>query len=170
MSGEFGILWSSNTNEKIYFDLDVANDVLKHCWSVSGTTGYPVTTIDKKTIKMHIYLGYKKHDHHNRNKLDNRSCNLVMCTQQENVRNKSKQKNNKSGFTGVSWDKSRNKWIVLIEIDKKTPKYIGRFSNKEEAIRARLQAEMKYFGEFAPQRHLFKQYGIEYPSGGDTND
>ena len=33
---------------------------------------------------------------------------------------------------------------------------------EEEAIRTRLKAELKYFGnEFAPQRHLFKKYGIE---------
>ena len=38
--------------------------------------------------------------------------------------------------------------------------YLGRYSNKEDAIKARLEAEIKYFGEFAPQRHLFKQYGI----------
>lgn len=31
--------------------------------------------------------------------------------------------------------------------------------NKKEAVRNRLLAEIKYFGkEFAPQRHLFKQY------------
>ena len=39
-------------------------------------------------------------------------------------------------------------------------KKLGRFSDKEDAIKARLQAEAKYFKEFAPQRHLFKQYGI----------
>ena len=38
--------------------------------------------------------------------------------------------------------------------------YLGRYSNKEDAIKARLEAEIKYFGEFAPQRHLFEQYGI----------
>lgn len=31
------------------------------------------------------------------------------------------------------------------------------------------QAEAKYFGEFAPQRHLFKQYKINV-NGGDSND
>lgn len=38
--------------------------------------------------------------------------------------------------------------------------YLGVFNNKEDAIKARLQAENKYFGEFAPQRRLFSQYGI----------
>ena len=30
----------------------------------------------------------------------------------------------------------------------------------DDAIKARLNAEAKYFGKFAPQRHLFEQYGI----------
>lgn len=38
---------------------------------------------------------------------------------------------------------------------------LSRFVNKEDAIRARLRAERQYFGEFAPQRHLFEEYGIE---------
>jgi hypothetical protein len=33
---------------------------------------------------------------------------------------------------------------------------------KDDAVKARLKAELEYFGsEFAPQRHLFAQYGIE---------
>lgn len=32
---------------------------------------------------------------------------------------------------------------------------------KEEAIIARLKAEKEYYGEFAPQRNLWKEYGIE---------
>ena len=38
---------------------------------------------------------------------------------------------------------------------------IGFYASKDEAIIARLQAEVKYFKEFAPQRNLFKQYGIK---------
>jgi hypothetical protein len=38
--------------------------------------------------------------------------------------------------------------------------HLGMFENKEDAIKARLEAEAKYFGDFAPQRHLFEQYKI----------
>ena len=31
---------------------------------------------------------------------------------------------------------------------------------KKDAIIARLKAEKEHYGEFAPQRHLFAQYGI----------
>lgn len=32
---------------------------------------------------------------------------------------------------------------------------------KEGAIKLRLEAEKKYFSEFAPQKYLFEQYGIQ---------
>jgi hypothetical protein len=33
--------------------------------------------------------------------------------------------------------------------------------DKKSAIVARLRAEKEYYGVFAPQRHLFEEYGIE---------
>ena len=39
----------------------------------------------------------------------------------------------------------------------------------DDAIKARLLAEVKYFGDFAPQRHLFKQYGIEVDNEEQAN-
>lgn len=39
-------------------------------------------------------------------------------------------------------------------------KHLGYFANKNDAVIARLKAEAKYFGEFAPQRHLFEEYNI----------
>jgi hypothetical protein len=36
-----------------------------------------------------------------------------------------------------------------------------RYKIKEEAVKKRLESELIYFGkEFAPQRHLFEEYGI----------
>ena len=76
------------------------------------------------------------------------------------MRNASKNINNNSGYIGVSWDKSRQKWSVRIQTGEKYAS-LGRFNNKEDAIKARLQGELQYFGlEFAPQRHLFEEYGI----------
>ena len=38
---------------------------------------------------------------------------------------------------------------------------LGRFDNKEDAVIARLKAELYYCGrEFASQRHLFEKYNI----------
>lgn len=67
--------------------------------------------------------------------------------------------NNSSGFTGVYWNKQMSKWQSYIEINKNKI-HIGYFVDKNDAIVARLQAEAKYYGEFAPQKHLFNEYGI----------
>ena len=77
-----------------------------------------------------------------------------------------------SGVLGVQIYKKSNKWRVVQPPDD-ARKTLGYFQNKEDAIIARLQAEAKHYGEFAPQRHLFAQYGIEYNpkdkiKGGDS--
>lgn len=155
---DYGVLWINGVgSEMVLFDLEDAAEIQKHQWCVDR--GYPITFGNNKLIRMHQLIGRDKYDHHDRNPLNNRKNNLVFCTHQENIRNCSKSKNNTSGFIGVSWDKSRAKWVAIINIDYKA-KYLGRFTNKEDAIKARLQAECKYFGDFAPQRHLFEQYGI----------
>ena len=54
---------------------------------------------------------------------------------------------NTSGTKGVWWNAKREKWIAEIMIDNKKY-YLGEFINKEEAIKTRKEAEIKYFGEF----------------------
>lgn len=158
LSEECGILWASNTNEEIYFDLEDADEILRHTWRV-GSHGYPTTTINNEIIFMHTFLGYYYPDHHDRNKLNNRKKNLVSCTVQNNNQNRTIGKNNTSGIIGVCWHKKRQRWESYIKVNKKT-KHLGMFNNKQDAIIARLQAEAKYFKDFAPQRHLFEEYNI----------
>lgn len=59
--------------------------------------------------------------------------------------NTRKSKNNTSGRSGVSWDRGRNKWSASIMKNRKTI-HLGRFSSFEDAVKAREQAELKYFG------------------------
>ena len=89
-------------------------------------------------------------DHINGDKLDNRKSNLRICTMQQNSFNKGVQTNNTSGTTGVFWDKSKNRWVALIQINRKQI-YLGTFKEKEDAIQARKQAEIDYFGEYRRQ-------------------
>lgn len=112
---------------------------------------------------MHQLIGFSGYDHIDRNQLNNRKSNLRPCTQQENSRNRSLSENNKTGITGVCWDEGKLKWRVSIGIDYKS-KHIGYYLNFNDAVKARLEAEAKYFGEFAPQRHLFEQYKINVES------
>jgi len=60
-------------------------------------------------------------DHKNLNKLDNRRCNLRICTHSQNGMNRGKQKNNTTGFKGINEDKrrKRKKYRARIGVDKK---------------------------------------------------
>ena len=86
-------------------------------------------------------------DHINGNRLDNRKSNLRICHKEKNPINCKKYKNNTSGCKGVSWSKRLNKWQVTININKRHI-YLGLYSDLEEAITVRKEAEKKYFGEF----------------------
>ena len=57
-------------------------------------------------------------------------------------------RNNKSGATGVYWDKRRNNWYAQITYNKKTIS-LGAFTDFDEAVKARKKAEEKYFGEYS---------------------
>jgi len=94
-------------------------------------------------------------DHINKDRADNRKCNLRCCRRAENDRNRGTYVTNTSGVTGVYFDKQRNKWVASISYNKKRT-LIGRFASKEEAVRARLEKEAELFKEFAPQRALME--------------
>ena len=70
--------------------------------------------------------------------------NCKWATKTEQARNTRINKNNTSGFRGVSFDKNRKKWMVTISIKNKT-KSIGRFKTIEQAIEERKKAELKYW-------------------------
>ena len=87
-------------------------------------------------------------DHINGNKLDNRMCNLRFATIKENNANRAAKNNSSSQYKGVSFDRSRGKWISAIQIDGKT-KHIGRFDNERDAAIAYDNKALKEYGEFA---------------------
>lgn len=159
--GEYGIGYCSNTNSKFYFDMDDYEKIKDYHWHEHDMHGYHhlVARKNSKTIRFCTAIGCKYYDHIDRNPLNNRKHNLRLCTQHQNTMNNSIPKNNTSGFIGVIWNKKRNRWVAQITFDYKNH-YLGQFKNKEDAIVARLKAEKEYFGEFAPQQHLYEQYGI----------
>ncbi len=85
-------------------------------------------------------------DHINGNGLDNRRCNLRICTWAENQQNRGAARNNVSGYKGVSFQ--QGKWIALITKNKETT-YIGRYSTPQEAALAYNKAAIKLHGKFA---------------------
>lgn len=177
LSGEYGVGYTLNTGVPFYFDLEDYDKIKDYCWTelirrpkkegnksyhALGTTIY--TPNSKKTLLMTSLLGCFRYDHINRNALDNRKSNLRPCESRQNVMNVGLKKNNSSGIIGVYMSKKDKKWHATAKIKEENGKIKAitrQFKTKEEAIRCRLQMEHDYYGEFAPQKHLFAQYGIE---------
>jgi hypothetical protein len=87
-------------------------------------------------------------DHINGDGLDNRRANLRVCTHSENAKNKRKQRNNISGFKGVSFNKKMNRWKGQLEINGKSI-YLGFYTDPIDAAKAYDEAARKYYGNFA---------------------
>ncbi len=87
-------------------------------------------------------------DHINGDPLDNRKSNLRLATKSQNMRNRKKAHNNKSGYKGVWFDYKRDKWVAYIKINGSS-KTLGRFINKEEAAARYDEESRKLFGEYA---------------------
>ncbi len=97
---------------------------------------------------VHGYM--PKHvDHINGVRDDNRIENLRCATNQENMRNRGKTKNNKSGYKGVSWDEWSGKWVAKIKVDGKAVN-LGRYILAEDASLAYETAAARNFGAFNP--------------------
>jgi hypothetical protein len=129
------------------------------CESVKGF--YAVRNLNPRedgmrgTISMHRQiLGLKagdprKGDHKKPwRTLDNRDSNLRLANRTQQQQNRRKQKNNTSGYKGVSWSKGSRKWTARIRVDGKYL-YLGLFATAELAYAAYCAAARKYFGEFA---------------------
>lgn len=162
--GLYGIGYCSNTNCEFYFDMDDYDKIKDYCWyEIDCGEYHTMEAWDKNLqtqIKMHWLIVDKYYDHADRNPFNNRKYNLRPATASQNSVNRRVLRRNTSGFIGLCWEEKRQKWKVTIGVGNKKIN-LGRFLNKEDAIKARLKAEKKYFGEFAPQKHLFEEYGIE---------
>ncbi len=156
LTGEYGVGYTSK-GEEFYFDLEDYDKIKYYYWN-KNKKGYIIAYYN---IQMHRLVmncpDDIQVDHIFHNKNDNRKEFLRLATNSQNQMNINIQSNNTSGITGVYWNKE--KWNAIIIKNRKRI-YLGSFINKDDAIKARLEAEKKYFGEFAPQKHLYEQYGI----------
>ncbi len=86
-------------------------------------------------------------DHINADALDNRKCNLRICTHSENMQN-SRSFYGSSKFKGVYWDKTGKKWRP--QITKNRVLYnLTRCKSEIEAARAYDAKAKELFGDFA---------------------
>lgn len=151
--GDITLLYITNKKEPVIIDTEDYEKVSKHHWYFI-TGGYTHSThyenYKQTSIALHrLLLGVTDKniqvDHINRNVLDNRKCNLRPVSCFQNSLNKRLSTRNISGVKGVSPTKS-NKWKAYIT---KNQQHInlGTFEKFDDAVKARKEAEIIYFGE-----------------------
>lgn len=130
--------------------------IKEFCW-YRGNNGYAWATLpkkyrkhfnNKKLIGLHQLVcpcekGCEP-DHLDRNKLNNLTNNLKPKTRSENMMNIGLRANNKSGHTGVGWNKKLHKWYAEIKIQGKTMR-LGLFDNINDAVKSYEDTKAKYY-------------------------
>lgn len=145
------VLYNKETLEvaRTKIDLEDVERVKNIKWSLNN--GYVECSNRKNRVKLHRLLMNITDDvlidHKDLNPLNNQKENLRICTISQNGMNRDKPNNNTSGVRGIHFDKSRNKWMAHIRVNGEN-KWLGRFDKKDDAIKARQEAEIKYFGDF----------------------
>lgn len=90
-------------------------------------------------------------DHINHDTLDNRRCNLRLCTKSENARNSSKQRQSKAKYKGVFYHAHGNnvkRWRAYTRVMGKRI-WLGYYATQDEAAAAYNAYAIKTFGAFA---------------------
>ena len=152
LTNDYGIGWTTNTNQEFYFDLDDYEVIKNYCW-LENDQGYIVTKTEKGnfSLRMHrLVLGLKKEDpivdHKNRKKYDNRKQNLRYSNKQTNGINRGANKNNQLGIKGVFKLKNGH-YQAKIQYFNKI--YTKSSSSLDEVVEWRINKEKELYGEFA---------------------
>lgn len=146
----YGTLPDSTT---FLFDAEQIDKIKDIKWYRCYNKKYDATYITNRSGRvLHKFLvecpsGYEV-DHINRDTMDNRQCNLRICTHQQNQCNQALQKNNTSGVSGVSYYPPRSKFRARIKVSHQDI-HLGYYSSFEEAVQARNVGMSYMFGEYA---------------------
>lgn len=134
--------------KKALIDIEDVDIIKEFKWTLQN--GYAVAWIktnSKSKILIHrLITNCPKEmvvDHINHNTLDNRKSNLKICTQFENMQNQKVNKNNKTGHTGITYNKKSNKYYVNIQ-KYNVRKFIGSFNKLSDAVNAKNEYEVNY--------------------------
>lgn len=86
-------------------------------------------------------------DHINGDVLDNRRCNLRVCTQSQNLMNR-RATGGYSKYKGVTWSKDAKKWQASLKYQGKNY-FLGHYDNEKKAALAYDAKAREIFGEYA---------------------
>jgi hypothetical protein len=128
--------------------------------------GYRHIKIDQETHCEHRlawFYCYRKWpqdtiDHKDGEKNNNKIGNLREATKSQNQFNRKAAKRNRTGFKGVSWCNTRNKWRATI-VAHGVWKNLGVFERPEDAHAAYRDAALELHGEFARSDHKDRCWG-----------
>lgn len=149
----------------MYFDLDSLRGVIR--WKIRPARsvrigseagainghGYRQLRLNGENLQLHRIVFAMTHgrwpegpiDHINRVRLDNRPENLRESTFTQNRRNAGLRCNNRSGTTGVRFNKRNGQWHAYIKTGS-VQTHLGFFPTSESAIAARHAAERERCG------------------------
>ena len=147
------MITQDNLKEILLYDPKTGVWIWNHSGKVAGNVqknGYRYIKIHKKLYQSsrlaHLYMtgNEPEHiiDHINGLTNDDRWENLREATLSQNQFNRRIGQNNKSGIKGVFWDKRSQRWVARLRKHGKTI-YTGFFVDKNDAIAARIQSEIK---------------------------
>lgn len=169
LSGEYGIGWTSNTNEEFYFDLEDYDLIKDYCWARNKDTGYIVTSKNYPIHRLIMDDKFIDHVDSNNSKHDNRKYNLRKCTNQQNQANRFEPSNNTSGHKGVIKYKNGNNIYWRAQVSKKPKQYTKSYSiiTYGEEISYKMACDwvenksIELYGEFSPyykSRDIVEEY------------
>lgn len=146
------LLYDNNCNVIGYTIIDIEDIDKISNYKISKRGNYAYANINNKSIALHRIITntvneldkiHNPIDHINGNYLDNRKSNLRVCTISENMYNTYRQRNKS---TGVRKHIQKGKYVsyqAYISVNNKQIN-LGYYKTKEEAIKARKDAEIKY--------------------------
>lgn len=162
-------LYSGKTSDKVgefVIDLEDIEKVKYHKWRFSHShvvTGLPAKGTQRELSWVILDLDNRDEknkdivvDHIDGNPCNNKKSNLRICSQNENVLNKSFMSNNSSGFIGVSYRKDKDRYDPEIRLHEKRC-HLGYTKTLEEAVYKRYYAEKLLFKEYANEMEQKKK-------------
>lgn len=171
--GDIVIGKCSNSDREFKVDLCNFEKIKNICWVLQKKTkpteldrliGYDTNT--QKTVKMHVYLGFKNYDHIDCDELNNTMENLRPATESQNKMNCKNRQIGKSGYRGVHITSS-GKYHASIQFttdnngEKEKHRLTGPSrSNPEDAYKDYLELALQYHQEYSSVCEDFYKYGL----------
>lgn len=156
----FTITQLNGTQHTVIVDADRYDEVIKYKWYVvkKGNKYYAARTVKSRGARWNVYLHHFiignpptgcVTDHRNCDGLDNRIGNLRFCTKSENALNRSCDRDNTSGFKGVTRTRKgkTRPWVARAQLHRKYYD-LGLFETPEAAHAAYCEFARQHHGEF----------------------